>query len=48
MRNLVAKHSPKFNKAAVFINRKKAHKNGYQKHKERLMNDKLLRDHDRL
>jgi len=48
MRNLVAKHSPQFNKSAVFINRKKAHKNGYQKHKERPLNDKLLRDHDRL
>jgi len=46
MRNLVAKHSPQFNKVAVFTNRKKARKNGYQKHKEREVNDKLPRDND--
>jgi hypothetical protein len=46
MRNLVAKHSPQFNKSAVFTNRKKARKNGYQKHKERKVNDELPRNHN--
>jgi hypothetical protein len=46
MRNLVAKHSPQFNKSAVFTNRKKARKNGYQKHKEREVNDELPRNHN--
>ena len=33
MNNLVAKHARKFNKAAVQIDRKKAAKKGYTKHK---------------
>ena len=34
MNNLVAKHSGKFNKARTFIDRKKADKKGYKKHKK--------------
>ena len=32
--NLVAKHARKFNKAHVHIDRKKAEKKGYRKHKK--------------
>jgi hypothetical protein len=34
-KNLTAKHAPKFNKAAVHKDRKKAEKRGEQKHKSR-------------
>lgn len=33
MNNLVAKHARKFNKAAVYRDKKKATKRGYTKHK---------------
>ena len=33
-RNLTAKHARSFNKSAVHVNRKKAIKAGYQKHKD--------------
>lgn len=33
IRNLVAKHARKYNKASVQVNRKKQAKSGYQKHK---------------
>jgi len=32
-RNLVAKHSGKFNKSKVYKDRKKAYKRGYEKHR---------------
>ena len=32
-RNIVAKHARRFNKAVVMIDRKKAAKRGYRKHK---------------
>lgn len=32
-RNVVAKHARRFNKSAVHVDRKKAQKKGYRKHK---------------
>jgi len=36
MNNLTAKHARKFNKATVMVDRKKARKSGYKKHKKSL------------
>ena len=36
LNNLVAKHAKKFNKSAVFIDKKKALKRGERKHKGKL------------
>ena len=33
-RNLVAKHARQFNKAATFVDRKRAAKKGYTKHRK--------------
>ena len=37
--NLVAKHARKFNKSAVMVDRKKAAKRGYSKHKKASFTD---------
>ena len=41
IRNIVAKHSRKFNKAVVMQDRKRLTKNGYQKHRRNYANTKV-------
>lgn len=43
VRNFVAKWSLEFNRAAVETDRKKQHKRGYEKHKAKGWEDKLIR-----